>query len=77
MNEKGSIIIESNYSSNPDNIYILFYNHGYEKNPDDILMNKISLFNRSKLNAFIESIPKSKKNRRCIIHSLDKSKSLK
>jgi hypothetical protein len=42
MNEKGSIIIESNYSSNPDNIYILFYNHRYEKNPDEVLMNKIS-----------------------------------
>jgi hypothetical protein len=31
MNEKGSITIENNYSSNPDNIYILFYIHGYEE----------------------------------------------
>ena len=33
--------------------------------------------NRSKLNTFIESIPKSKKNRRCNIHSLDKIKIIK
>lgn len=31
----------------------------------------------SKLNTFIENIPKSKKNRRCNIHSLDKTKSLR
>ncbi|UJR30584.1 hypothetical protein I4U23_018111 [Adineta vaga] len=30
----------------------------------------------SKLNSFIESIPKSKKNRRCNIHSLDKTRSM-
>jgi hypothetical protein len=36
----------------------------------------ISFFS-SKLNSFIESIPKSKKNRRCYIHSLDKIKSIK
>ncbi|CAF3929382.1 unnamed protein product, partial [Rotaria sp. Silwood2] len=58
MNEKGSITVTKLYSSNPDNIYTLFYIHG------------------SKLNSFIESIPKSKKSRRCIIHSLDKSKSI-
>ncbi|CAF3369529.1 unnamed protein product [Rotaria socialis] len=58
MNEKASITVTKIYSSNPDNIYTLFYVHG------------------SKLNSFIESIPKSKKNRRCIIHSLDKSKSI-
>ncbi|CAF4827248.1 unnamed protein product [Rotaria sp. Silwood1] len=58
MNEKGSITLTKIYSSNPDNIYSLFYIHG------------------SKLTSFIESIPKSKKNRRCIIHSLDKSKSI-
>ncbi|CAF0813643.1 unnamed protein product [Didymodactylos carnosus] len=32
--------------------------------------------NGSKLNTFIDSIPKSKKNRRCFIHSLDKSRSI-
>ncbi|CAF0955399.1 unnamed protein product, partial [Didymodactylos carnosus] len=32
--------------------------------------------NGSKLNTFIDSIPKSKKNRRCYIHSLDKSRSI-
>jgi hypothetical protein len=58
INEKESITIKQTYSSNPDNIYILFYIHG------------------SKLKTLIENIPKSKKNRRCIIHSLDKSKSL-
>jgi hypothetical protein len=59
MNEKGSITVTKITSSNPEDIYTLFYIHG------------------SKLNSFIESIPKSKKNRRCIIHSLDKSKSIK
>lgn len=34
-------------------------------------------FNRLKLKNLIETIPKSKKNRRCLIHSLDKTRSLK
>jgi hypothetical protein len=28
MDEKGSITIQTDYQSNPDNIYLLFYIHG-------------------------------------------------
>jgi len=36
INEKESITIKQTYSSNPDNIYILFYIHGYEKKKNSI-----------------------------------------
>jgi hypothetical protein len=29
MDEKGSITIQTDYQSNPDNIYLLFYIHGW------------------------------------------------
>ncbi|CAF3689708.1 unnamed protein product [Adineta steineri] len=46
----------------------------YSSNPDNIYT--LCYIHGSKLNSFIESIPKSKKNRRCNIHLLDKSKSI-
>jgi hypothetical protein len=74
LNEKNFFTIKKSHSSCPDYIYRLFYIHGYERLVKYLLI--FILFSSSKLNSFIESIPKSKKNRRCHIHSLDKIKSI-